>query len=232
MFEHALCSYYRRPLWLGTRPSVVDRLGSIFFSNKNDPRGPLCSIEHDLVTILLLRSCPRTGFCPFPSHARTHAHTAHYAKGGLQWRVTGSTPPTIGDTTRPQVLRTPPEGTACSHVALNNMTTSHGPHRGTTSYSLGTAAYRAMSSPGVIDTDPATRPFLYGMNAQWDVKSPHLIITRPAPPMSRRGGGVPQPQAVLVPGAQRTLSRRSSDPPPPASPGPLLLALGVYWVHE
>ena len=53
MLEHDAHGYHWRLRWPGDRLAVVDRLGSPVLRNKNNPRGSLCSIEHDLLAIFL-----------------------------------------------------------------------------------------------------------------------------------------------------------------------------------
>ena len=137
MFEHGLRRYHRRLPRYGARQSVVVRLGSFFFSNKNTPRGPLCSIEHDFLTFLPLSVRSLAGHTSYPIHLQRHAHPTHTPMGGLHSRVTGTTSPPDGDTASTQAPPVPPgdyraptpHSGASRLAALTNSTTSHRLHR-------------------------------------------------------------------------------------------------------
>ena len=78
MPEQDTHGYHRRLRGLGDRARVVDRLGSSIFSNKDNPQGSLCSIEHDLLTDSLpwwWRS--RAGHLPSPPYRWRHLPSTH-----------------------------------------------------------------------------------------------------------------------------------------------------------
>ena len=178
MPERGLRLHHRRPLRPEARLSVVVGVGSKFFSNKNNPRGSLCSIEHDFLSVLRLWSCVRAAYAVTLYSAQRHAYPARYSPGGAHPGVPGSTSPIDRDMTRMQARQAltggprtfPPAARARGHAALAAIPTSHRLHWSTPSPLPGTAAHRATGSHLALVTPRVTETNRRVTNAHAETK--------------------------------------------------------------
>ena len=156
MREHRFPRLCWRPAGLGARLYVVVSLARIIFRNNDNPRGSLCSQEHDF-----LSSSPISGSF---LRALLPTTTALPALRHASSRLRGPPSPLREHDVMPNDTTTP-SGHAPTPVHPVSQRPTGSP--GDTVSSVGTAALRATGSTGVTDTQRNPYPAPYVTTALW-----------------------------------------------------------------